>query len=59
MTAAPVPTPGAPDVIAFPESPYRLHRAFAPAGDQPEAIARLVEGVRDGLAFQTLLGVTG
>src|SRR5256884_1111595 len=32
---------------------------FAPAGDQPEAIDRLAEGVRDGLAYQTLLGVTG
>jgi excinuclease ABC subunit B len=32
---------------------------FAPSGDQPEAIAKLVEGVEDGLAFQTLLGVTG
>ena len=43
----------------FPNSPYRLHEPFAPSGDQPEAIAALVEGVRDGLAFQTLLGVTG
>src|SRR2546423_9546328 len=32
---------------------------FAPSGDQPEAIAKLVEGVEDGLAYQTLLGVTG
>ncbi len=40
-------------------SPFQLHRPFAPAGDQPEAIARLVEGLRDGLACQTLLGVTG
>ncbi|MCC6198387.1 MAG: DEAD/DEAH box helicase family protein, partial [Burkholderiales bacterium] len=43
----------------FPGSPYDLHEPFAPAGDQPEAIARLVEGLEDGLAFQTLLGVTG
>jgi excinuclease ABC subunit B len=43
----------------FPNSPYRLHEPFAPSGDQPEAIAALVEGIRDGLAFQTLLGVTG
>jgi excinuclease ABC subunit B len=43
----------------FPNSPFRLHEPFAPSGDQPEAIAALVEGVRDGLAFQTLLGVTG
>jgi len=45
--------------ITYPDSPFRLHQPFAPAGDQPEAIAQLVEGVRDGLAFQTLLGVTG
>src|SRR3954467_10652179 len=46
-------------VLTFPDSPYRLHQTFAPAGDQPEAIEKLTEGVRDGLAFQTLLGVTG
>ncbi|HUQ76792.1 MAG TPA: excinuclease ABC subunit UvrB [Burkholderiales bacterium] len=45
--------------ITFPNSPYRLAELFAPAGDQPEAIARLAEGIEDGLAFQTLLGVTG
>ncbi|MGB8078713.1 MAG: DEAD/DEAH box helicase family protein, partial [Gallionella sp.] len=43
----------------FPDSPYILHQPFEPAGDQPEAIAKLVEGIRDGLSFQTLLGVTG
>ena len=32
---------------------------FAAAGDQPQAIARLVEGLQTGLAKQTLLGVTG
>ncbi|SDH53865.1 Excinuclease ABC subunit B [Propionivibrio dicarboxylicus] len=36
-----------------------LHQPFPPAGDQPEAICSLVEGLEDGLAFQTLLGVTG
>ena len=46
-------------VLTFPDSPFRLHQTFAPAGDQPEAIEKLAEGVRDGLAFQTLLGVTG
>ncbi len=46
-------------VLTFPDSPYRLHQAFAPAGDQPEAIDKLEAGIRDGLAFQTLLGVTG
>ena len=47
------------EIITFPDSPYRLHQTFAPAGDQPEAIARLTEGVRSGLGCQTLLGVTG
>jgi excinuclease ABC subunit B len=45
--------------ITFPNSPYRLAELFPPAGDQPDAINRLVEGIEDGLAFQTLLGVTG
>jgi excinuclease ABC subunit B len=45
--------------VTFPNSPFRLNQLFAPSGDQPEAIARLVEGLDDGLAFQTLLGVTG
>ena len=48
-----------PPVARFPESPYRLHQLFQTAGDQPEAIEKLVAGVHDGLAFQTLLGVTG
>ncbi|MDO8810855.1 MAG: excinuclease ABC subunit UvrB [Gallionella sp.] len=47
------------NIITFPNSPYRLHQPFEPAGDQPTAIAQLVEGIEDGLAFQTLLGVTG
>jgi excinuclease ABC subunit B len=47
------------EVISFPGSPYRLHQTFAPAGDQPQAIDKLVEGLNDGLAYQTLLGVTG
>ncbi|MFM1991533.1 MAG: excinuclease subunit UvrB [Pseudomonadota bacterium] len=51
--------PDQPAPIEFPGSPFQLHQPFAPAGDQPEAIARLVEGVEDGLSFQTLLGVTG
>ena len=46
-------------IVTFPNSPYKLHQLFEPAGDQPEAIEKLVEGVGDGLAFQTLLGVTG
>jgi excinuclease ABC subunit B len=47
------------DVVTYPESPFRLHRPFAPAGDQPQAIEKLIEGIEDGLAYQTLLGVTG
>ena len=47
------------NIKTFPNSPYRLHQPFEPAGDQPVAIAQLVEGIHDGLAFQTLLGVTG
>ncbi|WP_090690369.1 excinuclease ABC subunit UvrB [Nitrosomonas sp. Nm34] len=46
-------------IITFPNSPYKLYQSFEPAGDQPEAIGKLVEGVEDGLLFQTLLGVTG
>ncbi|MDT8407465.1 MAG: excinuclease ABC subunit UvrB [Methylococcales bacterium] len=38
---------------------FSLHSRFQPAGDQPKAIARLVEGLADGEAHQTLLGVTG
>ncbi|HEY8068069.1 MAG TPA: excinuclease ABC subunit UvrB [Burkholderiales bacterium] len=45
--------------LTFPNSPFKLHQPYAPAGDQPEAIAKMVEGIHDGLAFQTLLGVTG
>src|ERR1700731_27642 len=48
-----------PMVVTYPNSPYELHQPFAPAGDQPEAIDKLVEGIEDGLSFQTLLGVTG
>ena len=38
---------------------FRLESPFQPAGDQPAAIRALVDGLRDGEAFQTLLGVTG
>jgi len=48
-----------PQSLVFPDSPFRLHQPFAPAGDQPEAIEQLVEGLDDGLMYQTLLGVTG
>lgn len=43
----------------FPNSLYQLYQPFAPAGDQPQAIEKLTQGVNDGLKFQTLLGVTG
>src|SRR5690348_1371523 len=39
--------------------PFKLEADFAPSGDQPEAIAKLVDGLKDGLSAQTLLGVTG
>ncbi len=45
--------------IRFPDSPFELFQPYLPAGDQPQAIDKLVEGARDGEAFQTLLGVTG
>ncbi len=43
----------------FADSPYQLYQPYLPAGDQPEAIRQLREGLLDGLSFQTLLGVTG
>ena len=48
-----------PTYLTFPGSPFKLHQPYPPAGDQPEAIEKLIEGIQDGLAFQTLLGVTG
>ncbi|HEY8905884.1 MAG TPA: excinuclease ABC subunit UvrB [Rhodoferax sp.] len=45
--------------VTFPGSPFELYQPYPPAGDQPEAINQLVEGVEDGEVFQTLLGVTG
>ncbi len=47
------------EFIKFPDSPFELYQPYPPAGDQPSAIDGLVEGVRDGEVFQTLLGVTG
>ena len=38
---------------------FKLHSQFKPSGDQPKAIEQLVEGLNDGLSFQTVLGVTG
>ena len=45
--------------VSFAGSPFELYQPYPPAGDQPAAIAQLVEGLEEGLAYQTLLGVTG
>ncbi len=45
--------------VTFPGSPFELFQPYPPAGDQPVAIEKLVEGVLDGEVYQTLLGVTG
>ena len=45
--------------VRFPNSPFELFQPYLPAGDQPQAIEKLVEGINDGEVFQTLLGVTG
>ena len=55
MSETPSPIP----VVSYDGSPYRLYQPFPPAGDQPEAVRLLVEGLEDGLSFQTLLGVAG
>jgi excinuclease ABC subunit B len=47
------------EFIRFAGSPFELYLPYPPAGDQPTAIDKLVEGVRDGEVYQTLLGVTG
>ena len=66
-TSADKPVPGMDSELAvaegefahFPNSPFELFMPYPPAGDQPQAIDKLVEGVNDGEVFQTLLGVTG
>ncbi len=45
--------------VTFPNSKYQLNQPFPPAGDQPQAIDKLTQGINDGMKFQTLLGVTG
>jgi len=45
--------------VSYPGSPFELFQPYPPAGDQPTAITQLVDGLRDGEMFQTLLGVTG
>jgi len=66
VSAVPASTPeaeggGAPSgrFVTFPGSPYELYQPYPPAGDQPEAITQLVDGVESGEVYQTLLGVTG
>lgn len=46
-------------LLEFPGSSFKLKQDFLPAGDQPQAIAGLIDGLNDGLRYQTLLGVTG
>ena len=45
--------------VHFEGSPFELFQPYQPAGDQPQAIDQLVEGVTNGLVYQILLGVTG
>ncbi|RMX10490.1 excinuclease ABC subunit UvrB [Vandammella animalimorsus] len=59
MSTATPPAPQQGQFVTFPDSPFQLFQPYPPAGDQPTAIAELVEGVQDGEVFQTLLGVTG
>ena len=47
------------EFVQFPGSPFELFQPYPPAGDQPQAIDLLVEGIGNGESFQTLLGVTG
>ena len=59
---SPTPATAAPEegrFVTFPDSPFQLWQPYPPAGDQPQAIAELVQGVQSGEAFQILLGVTG
>ncbi|MFT4100707.1 MAG: excinuclease ABC subunit UvrB [Burkholderiaceae bacterium] len=53
------PALASPRFETFPGSPFQLHQLYPPSGDQPAAIDSLVQGIQDGLSFQTLLGVTG
>ena len=58
-SSSPAPAPDAGQWVQFPDSPFQLYQPYPPAGDQPRAIEQLVEGVRAGEVYQTLLGVTG
>ena len=59
INAVPPDAHGTGQFVSFPNSPFELYQPYPPAGDQPEAINKLVDGVNDGEVFQTLLGVTG
>ncbi len=59
LTLVEQPTAPEGEFVHFEGSPFELFMPYPPAGDQPEAIGQLVEGVNDGEVFQTLLGVTG
>ena len=61
MTLVPVEVeaPAQGQFVSYPGSPFELYQPYPPAGDQPAAIDKLSEGLRDGEVFQTLLGVTG
>ena len=48
QTAAVIAEPKPEQVLTFPASPFRLHQPFLPAGDQPEAIDKLTEGLTTG-----------
>src|SRR5690606_19099635 len=50
---------GSGDLGPVEDRPFKVVSDFAPAGDQPKAIAKLAEGIRRGDRFQTLLGITG
>ena len=54
-----LPASGAGEFVRFAGSPFELFMPYPPAGDQPEAIRKLVDGVNDGEVYQVLLGVTG
>ena len=56
---SPSPPQGAGQFVSFEGSPFQLFQPYPPAGDQPAAIAQLVDGIESGLSYQTLLGVTG
>jgi len=59
LELSPAAPPAAGQCLRFPDSPFELFQPFEPAGDQPAAIEQLVQGVRAGEVYQTLLGVTG